>query len=93
MKHIDRRNLCLCALFTAFLLSIGSMHADEISPGIYRTPDERFANLVDFPYQPNYLQIGDYRIHYDVRLGVEGVHLRRTAGHPQVDDALGFGSV
>jgi haloalkane dehalogenase len=34
-----------------------------------RTPDERFDNLVDYPFQPNYLQVGDteggtLRIHY-----------------------------
>ncbi len=38
--------------------------ADEIAPGIYRTPDERFADLEDFPYSPNYLQVGEFRIHY-----------------------------
>jgi haloalkane dehalogenase len=26
---------------------------------ILRTPEERFANIPDFPYQPNYLEIGD----------------------------------
>lgn len=34
-----------------------------------RTPDERFANLADYPFKPNYLQIGDtdggeLRLHY-----------------------------
>ena len=34
-----------------------------------RTPDERFENLVDYPFEPNYLQIddtegGELRIHY-----------------------------
>jgi len=38
--------------------------ADEIAPGIYRTPETRFANLRDFPFEPNYMQIGEYRIHY-----------------------------
>jgi haloalkane dehalogenase len=36
---------------------------------ILRTPDERFANLPDFPYPPKYLsvpdpELGDLRIHY-----------------------------
>ena len=36
---------------------------------ILRTPDERFQDLADFPYQPNYLQVDDgdggtLRIHY-----------------------------
>ncbi len=34
-----------------------------------RTPDERFENLKNYPYQPNYLQVddcegGQLRIHY-----------------------------
>jgi haloalkane dehalogenase len=38
--------------------------ADEISPGIFRTPDERFNSLVDYPFAPHYLQIDDVRMHY-----------------------------
>ncbi len=29
-----------------------------------RTPDERFANLPDYPFAPNYIEIEGYRIHY-----------------------------
>ena len=31
---------------------------------ILRTPDERFENLPDFPYQPNYVEINGARVHY-----------------------------
>jgi haloalkane dehalogenase len=31
---------------------------------LIRTPDERFADLPDFPYSPNYVTIDDARIHY-----------------------------
>jgi hypothetical protein len=36
---------------------------------IHRTPDERFANLADYPFEPHYLTINDadgsaLRIHY-----------------------------
>jgi len=31
---------------------------------ILRTPDERFENLPDFPYQPHYLEIERARVHY-----------------------------
>ncbi|MEZ4361679.1 MAG: haloalkane dehalogenase [Kofleriaceae bacterium] len=32
---------------------------------ILRTPDERFANLPDYPFAPNYLEVGDgLRMHY-----------------------------
>jgi haloalkane dehalogenase len=35
-----------------------------VAPGVLRTPDERFNNIADYPYKPNYLMIGDTRIHY-----------------------------
>lgn len=38
--------------------------ADEIAPGIFRTPEARFENLEGFPFSANYQQIGDYRVHY-----------------------------
>lgn len=31
---------------------------------ILRTPEERFQNLPDFPFTPNYLDIGGARVHY-----------------------------
>lgn len=31
---------------------------------ILRTPDERFTNLPDYPFVPNYIQIGEARMHY-----------------------------
>ena len=31
---------------------------------LLRTPDERFENLPDFPYEPNYLMVNEIRIHY-----------------------------
>ena len=39
-------------------------HAEEVRPGVLRTPDARFESLPDFPYAPNYLQVGDIRLHY-----------------------------
>ena len=35
-----------------------------VAPGVLRTPDERFRNIVYYPFKPNYLTIGDTRIHY-----------------------------
>lgn len=37
---------------------------NEISPGVYRTPDHCFDNLPDFPFQPNYMDCDGYRMHY-----------------------------
>jgi len=31
---------------------------------LLRTPDERFANLPDFPYKPHYIEIEGVRVHY-----------------------------
>ncbi len=31
---------------------------------ILRTPDERFANLPDYPFEPHYAHLGEVRIHY-----------------------------
>ncbi len=35
-----------------------------VSPGILRTPEERFKNLKDYDFEPNYLHINGLRIHY-----------------------------
>ena len=40
------------------------MTANEIMPGVYRTPDHHFDNLPDYPFQPNYLTIDQLRMHY-----------------------------
>lgn len=31
---------------------------------VIRTPDDRFTNLPDFPYTPNYIEINNFRVHY-----------------------------
>jgi haloalkane dehalogenase len=35
-----------------------------VSPGVLRTSDERFTNLKDYDFEPNYLEINGLRIHY-----------------------------
>ena len=58
----------LCGLGLALLPFAAPSHADEVLPGVLRTPDARFESLADWPYAPNYLQVGDIRLHYvDVR--------------------------
>lgn len=34
------------------------------TPPVYRTPEERFANLTGFPFVPHYREIGGLRMHY-----------------------------
>ncbi len=31
---------------------------------VFRTPDERFENLPDYPYEPNYVDVDDLRLHH-----------------------------
>lgn len=57
-------NCRMCAaVLTAAALSFG-VQGEEIRPGILRTPDARFENLPDFDFDPHYIEIGDYRVHY-----------------------------
>ena len=53
-------------LLTALLsLSLNNIiFAEEIAPGVLRTPDGRFENLQDYPFEPNYMEIDGLRIHY-----------------------------
>ena len=63
-RHVRTEMKKLVLLVLPVLLVAGNIRADEIAPGILRTPDARFADLKDYPFQSNYMQIGDYRIHY-----------------------------
>ena len=45
-----------------FILVIGfsfnqEIFSDEIAPGVLRTPDDRFENLQDYPFEANYMQV------------------------------------
>jgi haloalkane dehalogenase len=41
-----------------------STTVNEVKHGVLRTPDECFAGLADFPFQPNYVECAGLRIHY-----------------------------
>ena len=60
MKSISIIVSALCFL----CCPVHQLRADEIAPGVFRTPDARFENLPDYPFEPNYRQIGEYRVHY-----------------------------
>lgn len=47
-----------------FMCAAAAIHAQEIRPGVYRTPDERFENLPDYDFEPHYAEIDGYRMHY-----------------------------
>ena len=40
------------------------VQAEEVRPGVLRTPDSRFENLPDYNFSPNYMEIEGYRVHY-----------------------------
>jgi haloalkane dehalogenase len=46
------------------VLLAGANLAQEVQPGILRTPDERFEGLPDFDFEPHYEQINGYRVCY-----------------------------
>ena len=46
------------------IMTVGLSSAQEVRPGVLRTPDSRFENLPGYDFEPNYLEIEGYRIHY-----------------------------
>jgi haloalkane dehalogenase len=51
----------------AFRTHAGTSHP---AAGVYRTPDDRFVGLPDFPFEPHYRNVGDLRLaHLDVGEG------------------------
>jgi haloalkane dehalogenase len=62
------------------VISAGS--AEEIRPGVLRTPDERFANLPGFEFKPHYKEISGYRTHYLDEGPSEGEPILLLHGEP-----------
>ncbi len=55
--------LLKCMLLLIFLVP-GQSWTQEVRPGVLRTPDDRFENLPGYDFEPNYLEIRGYRVHY-----------------------------
>ncbi len=53
------RILCIVTFCIPILIQ-----AEEVRPGVLRTPDSRFENLPGYDFEPNYLNIRGYRVHY-----------------------------
>ena len=65
MKSISYFFLILVFLFdNAFTQTQDIKNDHDIMPGVLRTPDDRFENLTDYPFEPNYMFIDGLRIHY-----------------------------
>ena len=61
--HENTRRILGCLALAALPLMTPAQ-AEEVRPGVLRTPEARFEHLEGFPYAPNYLQVGDIRLHY-----------------------------
>ncbi len=48
----------------ALVMTAAPAQSEEIRPGVYRTPDDRFENLPGFDFAPNYVEVQGYRVHY-----------------------------
>ena len=59
MKLLSHISIFLIISLTSF-----NLFSYEVKNGVLRTPDERFQNLKDYPYEPNYMMIDGLRIHY-----------------------------
>jgi len=70
----------LVAAVSAVLLMQSS---SEWSPGdVVRTPDSRFENLPDYPFEANYVDVQGYRIHYVDQGPKEGETVLLLHGQP-----------
>ena len=46
------------------ILTASAAAAEDVRPGVLRTPELRFSNLTDFPFDSRYLEIDGMRLHY-----------------------------
>jgi haloalkane dehalogenase len=62
------RSTPFIALLLTAATAVVAATAEEVRPGVFRTPDERFENLEDYPFAPHYLEVdsklGKLRVHY-----------------------------
>lgn len=60
----------------------GAGVAEEVRPGVYRTPDERFENLPGYDFTPHYKDLQGYRIHYLDEGPADGESILLLHGEP-----------
>ena len=65
MKVNFKAKLSITVMLFCVVTSAFSEQKDsDLLPGVIRTPDSRFQNLPDFPFEPHYIYIDGLRIHY-----------------------------
>ena len=61
----ETKKLLMCLILFGVTTSAA---AQEVCSGVFRTPDERFENLQDYPFEPHYVEVdsklGKLRMHY-----------------------------
>ncbi|MBT8146999.1 MAG: haloalkane dehalogenase [Gammaproteobacteria bacterium] len=72
---LSKLALLLCLLPSIVL-------AQEVRPGVLRTPDARFENLPGYDFEPHYLTIDGYRIHYIDEGPADGEVILMLHGEP-----------
>ena len=66
----------LAAVPALLCLMLPPAAAQDLRPDAHRTPDARFADLDDFPFEPHYIEIEGLRMHYlDEGTGEAGTFL------------------
>lgn len=65
MTRLMTATTALPAVLSMLLcLMLSPAAAQEPMPGVHRTPDARFADLDNFPFEPHYIEIDGLRMHY-----------------------------
>jgi len=60
----------------------GCVTDQDLLPGVYRTPDERFENLPGYDFAPHYVDFEGYRVHYLDEGPADGESILLIHGEP-----------
>ena len=72
----------LLAFGAAALLAARCTIAEEVRPGVMRTPDARFENLPGYDFEPHYVEVQGYRVHYVDEGPRDGAPVLMVHGEP-----------
>ncbi len=63
---MNRKTFFVCTAVIGLSLStlVPVVHSQEVASGVHRTPDERFAGIDEYPFEPHYINVNGLRMHY-----------------------------
>lgn len=64
LRNTTARSTAPLVALIAFVSFASVPHAEELRPGVLRTPEERFAAPKGFPFGAHYVEIDGTRVHY-----------------------------